>query len=79
MLALVTYKFIYHCYGRSVLYRIRRGLLFYYFHTGFARAFELIIDNWPAFFLCPFIIIRRGCSPLREISCWIFKHYFINN
>jgi len=50
MLALVTYKFIYHCYGRSVLYRIRRGLLFYYFHTGFARAFELIIDNWPAFF-----------------------------
>ena len=53
MLALVTYKFIYHCYGRSVLYRIRRGLLFYYFHTGFARAFELIIDNSPAFFYAP--------------------------
>ena len=50
MLALVTYKFIYHCYGKSVLYRIRRGLLFYYWYTGFARALELIIDNRPAFF-----------------------------
>ncbi|GEM_PF-2483598 len=25
MLALVTYKFIYHCYGKSVLYRISAG------------------------------------------------------
>ena len=45
MLALVTYKFIYHCYGKSVLYRIRRGLLFYYWYTGFADALCLIIDN----------------------------------
>ena len=50
MLALVTYKFIFHCDGKSVLYGIRRGLLFYYCCTGFARASEQIIDNWPAFF-----------------------------
>ena len=60
MLALVTYKFIYHFYGKIVLYRIRRELLFYYWCMGFARAFELIIDNTLAFFLCPFIIIRGG-------------------
>ena len=53
MLALVTYKFIYHCYGKSVLYRIRRGLLFYYWYTGFADALCLIIDNRPAFFYAP--------------------------
>ena len=43
MLALVTYKFIYHCYGKSVLYRIRRGLLFYYCWMGVCR--YLKVDN----------------------------------
>ena len=43
MLALVTYKFIYHFYGKIVLYRIRRGLLFYYYQAGYSRC--LMFDN----------------------------------
>ncbi len=58
MLALVTYKYVSHSHGWIVLYRIKRGLLFYYCYTGVCRYLQVIIDNKPAFFLCPFIIIR---------------------
>ncbi len=36
MLALVTYS-LFTSYEVIVLYRIRRGLLFYYWYTGFAE------------------------------------------
>ena len=50
MLALITYKFIHHFYGRIVIISYKRELLFYYCCTGFARASEQIIDNTLAFF-----------------------------
>lgn len=80
MLALVTYSLSTIYYGRIVLYRIRRGLLFYYCYTGVCRYLQGDNRQQARVFLCPFIIIRGELfSLLREISCWIFKHYFINN
>ena len=60
MLALVTYKFIYHFYGKIVLYRIRRGLLFYYCYTGVCRYLQGDNRQQARVFLCPFISIRGG-------------------
>ena len=45
MLALVTYMFIYHCYGKSVLYRIRRGLCSIIVTRVFVDTYKVIIDN----------------------------------
>ena len=64
----------------GLLYRIRRGLLFYYCCAGVCRYLKIDNRQQARVFLCPFIIIRGELfSLLREISCWIFIHYFINN
>ena len=74
MLALTTYMFIYHFYGRIILYRIGAGCC----SIIVVRAYQsLQFDNrqQTRVFLCPFMIIRGGCFPLRKISCCFFKPY----
>ena len=50
MLALITYKFIYHFYGRIVIISYRRGLLFYYLYTGVSRCLMLNNRQRPRYF-----------------------------
>ena len=57
MLALVTYS-VSTLGGWVLLYRIRRGLLFYYCYAGVCRYLQLDNRQQARVFLCPFIIIR---------------------
>ncbi|RHR60831.1 hypothetical protein DWW90_06435 [Parabacteroides sp. AF17-28] len=60
MLALTTYNFTCHFIWEECIISYKARAVVLLLFSGLTRAFELIIDNTLAFFLCPFIIIRGG-------------------
>ena len=82
MLVLVTYKFIYHCYGKSVFIWYKARAIVLLLFSGLTRAFELIIDNSPAFFYAPSASLLPSASAdglkdleAKPLPLWVFNPF----
>ena len=82
MLALVTYKFIYHCYGKSVFIWYKARAIVLLLFSGLTRAFELIIDNSPAVFYAPSASLLPSASAdglkdleAKPLPLWVFNPF----